>query len=183
MTEPVNFRITLLGTGTPVPRPDRFGPSTLVEAGDQKLLIEAGRGATMRLYQLGIPIGRLDALLLTHYHSDHTSCVADVWLTGWLKSHFGTRKAPFRVIGPTGAKPLMENLERAYAADIKIRIADEKLSPAGVSDRQFVYGPGTSLNEGSEIVDQVRRRRLPIVGRGGGIWSFVHISPMLHERR
>ena len=62
MTEPADLRITLLGTGTPVPRPDRFGPSTLVEAGDQKLLIDAGRGATMRLYQLGIPIGRLDAM-------------------------------------------------------------------------------------------------------------------------
>jgi len=39
-----------------------------------------------------------------------------------------------------------------------------------------LYGPGTSLSEGSEIVDQVRRRRLPIIGRGGGIWSFVHIT-------
>ena len=88
MTEPADFRVTLLGTGTPIPRPDRFGPSTLVEAGDQKLLIDAGRGATIRLYQLGIPIGRIDALLLTHYHSDHTSGVADVWLTGWLEFAF-----------------------------------------------------------------------------------------------
>ena len=133
MTAPEVFRVTLLGTGTPIPRPDRFGPSTLVEAGDQKLLIDAGRGATIRLNQLGIPIGRIDALLLTHYHSDHISGVADVWLTGWLESDFGTRKTPFRVIGPTGAKPLMENLERAYAADIKIRIADEKLPPEGAA--------------------------------------------------
>jgi ribonuclease Z len=66
------FRVTLLGTGVPTPRPDRFGPSTLIEAGSQKLLVDAGRGATIRLYQLGVPIGRIDALLLTHYHSDHT---------------------------------------------------------------------------------------------------------------
>jgi ribonuclease Z len=65
-----DFRVTLLGTGTPIPRPDRFGPSTLVEAGDQKLLIDAGRGTTIRLFQLGVPMGRIDALLLTHYHSD-----------------------------------------------------------------------------------------------------------------
>ena len=38
------------------------------------------------------------------------------------------------------------------------------------------YGPGTSLSEGGEMVAQVRRRRLPIIGRGGGIWSFVHIN-------
>ena len=128
-----DFRVTLLGTGVPIPSPERFGPSTLVEVGDQKFLIDAGRGATIRLYQLNIPIGRIDVQLLTHYHSDHTSCLPDVWLTGWLESHFGTRKAPYKVIGPTGAKRLMENLERAYADDIKIRIADEKLPPAGIA--------------------------------------------------
>jgi ribonuclease Z len=128
-----DFVVTLLGTGTPIPSPDRFGPSTLVEAGDQKLLIDAGRGAAIRLAQLGVPLGRIDALLLTHYHSDHTSGIPDVWLTGWLESHFGTRRSPFRVVGPPGAKELMSNLERAYAADIKIRIADEKLTPAGIA--------------------------------------------------
>jgi ribonuclease Z len=131
MTE-CDFKVTLLGTGVPIPSPDRFGPATLVEAGDQKLLFDAGRGAAIRLYQLGVPLGRINALLLTHYHSDHTSGIPDVWLTGWLQSHFGTRSKPFRVIGPVGARNLMENLERAYALDIKIRIADEKLKPAGI---------------------------------------------------
>jgi ribonuclease Z len=128
-----DFRVTLLGTGVPIPSPDRFGPSTLVEAGDQKFLIDAGRGATIRLFQLNIPIGHIDVQLLTHYHSDHTSCLPDVWLTGWLESHFGTRKSPYKVIGPPGAKRLIENLERAYADDIKIRIADEKLPPSGIA--------------------------------------------------
>jgi ribonuclease Z len=73
-----DFRVTLLGTGTPIPRPDRFGPSTLIEAGGQRLLIDAGRGATIRLFQLGVPIGTIDALLMTHYHSDHTNGIPDV---------------------------------------------------------------------------------------------------------
>ena len=128
-----DFRVTLLGTGVPIPSPDRFGPCTLVEAGDRKFLVDAGRGATIRLYQLNIPIGRIDVQLLTHYHSDHTSGVPDVWLTGWLESHFGTRKTPYRVIGPTGARDLIENLERAYALDIKIRIADERLPLSGIA--------------------------------------------------
>ena len=71
--------------------------------------------------------------LLTHYHSDHTAGIPDLWLTGWLQSHFGTRKTPYRVIGPTGARELMDNLQRAYALDIKIRIADEKLPLAGIA--------------------------------------------------
>jgi ribonuclease Z len=127
------FRVTLLGTGVPIPSPDRFGPCTLVEAGDQKFLIDGGRGGTIRLSQLGIPIGRIDVQLLTHYHSDHTSGIPDIWLTGWLESHFGTRRTPYRVIGPTGARELMENLERAYAADIRIRVADEKLPLPGIA--------------------------------------------------
>lgn len=139
MTNACDFRVTLLGTGTPIPSPERFGPSTLVEAGDQKLLIDAGRGATIRLSQLKVPIGRIDALLLTHFHSDHTSGVPDVWLTGWLESHFGTRKSPFRVIGPTGAKTLMDNLQRAYALDLEIRIADEKLPPQGIAVSVMEY--------------------------------------------
>jgi ribonuclease Z len=128
-----DFRVTLLGTGVPIPSPDRFGPCTLVEAGDKKFLIDAGRGATIRLFQLKVPIGRIDVQLLTHYHSDHTSGVPDLWLTGWLESHYGRRRTPYRVIGPTGARNLIENLERAYALDIKIRVADEKLPLAGIA--------------------------------------------------
>jgi len=133
MSRPCDFRVTLLGTGVPTPRPERFGPSTLIEAGDQRLLIDAGRGATIRLYQLGMPLASIDALLLTHYHSDHTSGIADLWLTGWLQSPVAARVRPFRVIGPVGAKTLMSHLEQAYALDIKIRIEDEKLPPEGVA--------------------------------------------------
>jgi ribonuclease Z len=128
-----DFRVTLLGTGVPIPSAERFGPCTLVEAGDQKFLVDAGRGATIRLNQIKIPIGRIDVQFLTHFHSDHTSGIPDVWLTGWLESYFGTRKTPYRVIGPTGARELMTNLERAYALDIKIRVADEKLPLSGIA--------------------------------------------------
>jgi len=82
MTAVNDFRVTLLGTGVPIPSPERFGPSTLIEAGGQRLLVDAGRGATIRLSQLGVPLGSIDALLLTHYHSDHTSGIPDLWLTG-----------------------------------------------------------------------------------------------------
>jgi ribonuclease Z len=133
MTGAADFRVTLLGTGVPIPRADRFGPSTLIEAGDRKLLIDAGRGATIRLNQLGVAMGKIDALLLTHFHSDHTSGIPDVWLTGWLQSHFARRTTPFHVIGPIGTRTLMSGLEMAYRRDIEIRIADEKLPPEGAA--------------------------------------------------
>jgi ribonuclease Z len=128
-----DFKVTLLGTASPSPRPDRFGPSTLVEAGDQKLLIDAGRGVPIRLWQIKVPMGKIDVLFLTHFHSDHTSGIPDLWLTGWLAAPFGQRKTPFHVIAPVGAKALMENLQKAYALDIKIRLEDEKLQPEGIA--------------------------------------------------
>ena len=112
----------------PIPSPERFGPSALIEAGDQRLLVDAGRGATIRLYQLNMPISAIDPLLLTHYHSDHTSGVPDLWLTGWLPSDWRTpqdrlpRHWTYRRGYPDVA------LEQAYAADINIRVVDEKLS-------------------------------------------------------
>ena len=127
------FRVTLLGTGNPIPTADRFGPATLVEAGSHKLLFDAGRGATIRLYQLHIPLRMVDPLFLTHLHSDHTVGVPDLWLSGWLPGPWAKRSSPLHVIGPTGTKELMDNLQRAYAADIAIRIADEKLPPDGVA--------------------------------------------------
>lgn len=127
-----DFSVTLLGTGTPVPQPDRSGPATLVEVGGQKLLFDAGRGTTVRLFQLHIPLREVGPLFLTHLHSDHTVGIPDVWLSGWLGGPWARRTTPFRVIGPTGTKDLMANLERAYAADIKIRMADEKYPAEGV---------------------------------------------------
>ena len=128
-----DFKVMLLGTASPSPRPTRFGPSTLVEAGDKKLLFDMGRGVPVRLWQLKVPMGKIDAHFITHFHSDHVSGIPDLWLTGWLSPPFGRRTSPFRVIGPPGTKSLMENLQKAYALDIKIRIEDEKLPPSGIA--------------------------------------------------
>ena len=128
-----HIRVTLLGSGTPVPDPERFGPSTLVQAGDQRLLFDAGRGATIRLYQLGVSMSTVGPLFLTHFHSDHTVGIPDVWLTGWLGGPWARRTTPFHVIGPIGTKELTAHLERAYAADVRIRIADEHYPPQGVA--------------------------------------------------
>jgi nucleoside-diphosphate-sugar epimerase len=38
------------------------------------------------------------------------------------------------------------------------------------------YGPGTSLGESGSILEDIRRRRFPIVGSGGGVWSFLHVD-------
>ncbi len=120
--------VTLLGTGSPRPRIDRFGPSILVQAGNQTLIFDAGRGCLQRLAQVGVNFGQVDALFLTHLHSDHVVGLPDLWLTGWLLSR---RDRPLAVFGPSGTAAMMEHLKQAFQFDIRIRVEDDKESPAG----------------------------------------------------
>ena len=147
-----HLAVTLLGTGYPLPRIDRFGPSTLVRAGDQILVFDCGRGTSQRLWQLGVPLGEVSALFLTHLHSDHTVGIADLWLTGWLAGPSGHRAGPFVVLGPPGTRAMMEHLEQAYAADIRIRTAEAKLPPRGVAISATEIGQGVVYRQGGVTV-------------------------------
>jgi len=119
-----DLRVTLLGTGSPIPIMERFGPSTLIEAGSEKLLIDCGRGASLRLWQRHIPLGAVTALFLTHLHSDHVVGIPDLWLTGWLPPPFGHRSRALQIFGPAGTMEMMTNLRKAFASDIAFRMAD-----------------------------------------------------------
>jgi ribonuclease Z len=129
-TQP-DIRVTLLGTGTPVPIIDRFGPSTLIEAGSEKLVFDCGRGCPIRLQQKGVRLGEVK-LFVTHLHSDHVNGIVDLWLTGWLAPPCCRRTTPFVMIGPEGTKNMAVHLEAAFMPDIRIRMADEKLPREGV---------------------------------------------------
>jgi ribonuclease Z len=124
------IKVTLLGTGSPPPVMNRFGPSILVEAGGGKFLFDAGRGALQRLAQLGVRWQDVDGLFLTHLHSDHVVGFPDLWLTGWLVG--AGRSRPLHVWGPRGTRKMMSHLEQAYEYDIRIRLYDDRASPDGV---------------------------------------------------
>lgn len=129
MGEAQTIRVTLLGTGAPPPVMNRFGPSTLIEAGGEKLVFDAGRGNLQRLVQAKVDLKSIHALFLTHLHSDHVVGISDMFLTGWL---IGQRETPFRVWGPRGTKDMMAHLERAFEFDIRIRLYDDRPPPQGI---------------------------------------------------
>ncbi|BFL63057.1 MBL fold metallo-hydrolase [Roseomonas mucosa] len=136
------FRVTVLGSGTPMPSAQRFGNATLVECGHRRLLFDFGRGCTIRLWQLRIPLGSIDAHFLTHHHSDHTAGLPDLWLTGWLRPPYGRRAAPLLLYGPPGTEAMAKGLRAAYAADIGTRLADEHNPEEGIRIDARDVAPG-----------------------------------------
>jgi ribonuclease Z len=121
MAQSDTMTVTLLGTGTPQLNPRRMSYSTLIEAGDEVLMFDAGRAAILQAKKSGADMKKLDKLFLTHLHSDHVVGIPDVWLTGFLAPAF--RASPMKVWGPQGTENLTSGLRRAYDFDVTIRIA------------------------------------------------------------
>ncbi len=144
LVEAAALNVTILGSGSPVPSNVRFSQSILVEAGKDKLLIDAGRGATIRLTQAGVPLRDVTAIFLTHLHTDHVDGLQDLWSTGWLPTPWGSRVKPLTIYGPEGTVAMTQGLTNAFAWDIKTREADEKLPPAGIAWDAHDIGPGVA---------------------------------------
>ena len=119
------MEVTLLGTGTPRPSIERFGPATVIEANGHYFLFDSGRGATIRLQQAGIPLSKIEHIFLTHLHSDHISGLSDLWLTSWIWQ----RQLPIQLIGPVGTTELAKHLELAHQADLNYRTKNARLNP------------------------------------------------------
>src|SRR5690606_16994183 len=117
----VMIEVTLLGTGSPVPDAHRAGPSTLVRAGHQTLLIDCGRGVQQRMAGAETSATALTALLLTHLHSDHIADLGDLLITRWI-SNFDPQLPPLPIIGPPGTAEVVSATLRAFGHDIGYRM-------------------------------------------------------------
>jgi ribonuclease BN (tRNA processing enzyme) len=115
--------IVPLGTGMPRPDPQRQGPSLAIVANGKAYLVDAGTGIVRQAaaaYERGIAAlkpSHLGIAFLTHLHSDHTLGLPDLILTPWVMS----RTSPLQLYGPAGTKAMADNIEKAYAEDIRIR--------------------------------------------------------------
>ncbi len=131
--------MTLLGTGIPNPDINAFGTSTLIEAGSERVMIDCGRGTVIRMAQMGFPLGYIDTLILSHYHSDHYSGIFDLLMTGTIQQPFSNRGGPLMVIGPPGVDTIAEGAWLATKPDRDIRVADSEIDPEHMRIVPHVY--------------------------------------------
>lgn len=122
--------VGLCGAGSPMPAPDRVGPCTVVTAGRHVFVVDIGEGGVRNLTRIGYGAGRVEALFLTHFHSDHIDSLGALMLQRWAVS---SAAAPLPVYGPPGVERVAAGFNEAYALDSGYRIAHHgpKIVPPG----------------------------------------------------
>lgn len=112
------MKITLLGTGSPLPDPNRAGPCTLVQAADQNVMVDCGRGALMRLMAAGVVPPAVNTVLITHLHSDHITDLNDLVTSRWVMSPVNV---PLTVYGPLGTQAMVDAMLKMLELDQQYR--------------------------------------------------------------
>jgi ribonuclease BN (tRNA processing enzyme) len=116
-------RVVVLGTGTPNPDPDRYGPSVAIVVDDASYLVDFGVGVVRRAAAAersgirALNVVNLKYAFATHLHSDHTLGLSDLIFTPWILE----REKPLSVYGPRGLRAMANHLVAAYAADLGVR--------------------------------------------------------------
>jgi ribonuclease Z len=154
---PDGLHVALCGTGSPFPDANRAGPCTLVQAGRRLFVFDAGNGAVRNIGRMGFNHGRIDAVFLTHFHSDHIDGLGELLLQRWVA---GTNRQPVPVHGPTGVAQVTDGLMQAYRLDQGYRVAHH--GDATVPGSGFGAVARTFATTGAEPVVLLRDADLEI---------------------
>ncbi|WP_439579273.1 MBL fold metallo-hydrolase [Elioraea sp.] len=142
------MKLVLLGTGAPPADPQRMGPANLILAGGRRLLFDCGSGVTQRLIQAGTSGAGIDALFITHLHSDHVVDFHQLLVSSW---HQG-RDRPWKVFGPPGTIGFVERSAALWKPELDIRVAHEKRpSVAGLDVEVTEFADGQTLRGGVTV--------------------------------
>ena len=165
------MKVTLLGTGSPLPSATCAGPSTLVQAGGQNVVVDAGRGVIMRLVGAMCPPPLVSAVLLTHLHSDHICDLNDIVTTRWIASPAATA---LPVYGPVGTQKMVDGLLAMLALDEGYRMAhhDDLRAGGGMLVEVHEFDPGATFSIGDVKVSVHATDHRPVAPTVG--FRFEH---------
>lgn len=141
---PDGLHVALCGAGGPMPDPERSGPCVAVLAGSTLFVVDAGSGGARNLQgPIGWPPGRIAALFLTHYHSDHIDGLGELAMLRWVGA---AHREPLPVYGPEGLREVVGGFDRAYRLDAGYRTAHhgDAVAPpdgAGLAAHPFAVPP------------------------------------------
>ena len=112
------FEVMFCGTGTPRFNKDRAQPCLMISAGNQNILFDAGQGALWSMEKMKAPWQKLNAVFITHLHSDHMSGLGEVVQNGWVAG----RSNAVDVFGPVGIENVVDGFRQVYQEDIHERL-------------------------------------------------------------
>ncbi len=144
----------LCGTGSPMPDVNRAGPCIAVLAGKHFFIVDAGEGSTRNVLLMNLPIGKADAILLTHFHSDHIADLGEMELQRWVG---GSNKTPVDVIGPTGVEQVVQGFNLAFQLDDSYRVAHhgpETVPPTGAGGVAKPFELSAAPDASAVVFDQ-----------------------------
>ncbi|MBI4766523.1 MAG: MBL fold metallo-hydrolase [Deltaproteobacteria bacterium] len=141
---PDGVHVALCGSGSPIADPRRTSACTAVIAGKNLYLVDIGPGSERKLELMRLNPGKVKAVFLTHFHSDHIGDLGELMLKRWSG---GSKKNPLDVFGPTGVETVVKGFNQVYSLDTQYRIlhhGPETVPPAGAGGlaRSFDFREG-----------------------------------------
>jgi ribonuclease BN (tRNA processing enzyme) len=118
-TDIFTMNLILLGTGTGHPLSDRGSPCLLLISGGTYTLFDLGSGALRQLSRIGIPHERINKILITHFHPDHTADLIH-FLFATRTPDVLKRREPFLLVGPLGFTEFLQGLQKPYGKWLKV---------------------------------------------------------------
>jgi ribonuclease Z len=112
------LHVALCGAGGPLPDPKRSGACVVVVAGEKIFVVDAGTNGLRNLGRMRYPAGEIDAVFLTHFHSDHIDGLGELATIRWVSA---ANTEPLPVFGPEGVQKVVEGFNTAYSQDFVYR--------------------------------------------------------------
>ncbi len=146
------LHLALCGAGGPMPAPKASGPCVAVVAGQRLFVVDAGTDGVRNLGRMGYPSGRIEAVFLTHFHSDHIDGLGELAMIRWISA---ANTAPLPVYGPDGVQSVVEGLNTTYTLDAEYRNIHHGDSVAPLSGTGMVAKPfpQPALGELQTLID------------------------------